>query len=354
MSDQGSPGSFAVRRLVPSLGAATFLVGSGLWVGFLADSHRVSAMLLLLEPALDLLCVLLAYFFWVRGRGALAVGFLLGILGNFMVVRLPWSPPPPMPVPEQVPDWLKPVQNCLPSVGWPQDGLRILQWTVDGHRDPEEILEVVAALQPDLFLLSGTDDRDLAVRLHADLGGEYQLQTSDRDFGGRLVFARGTFHICGESSEWVQGGTHLSFAGITPDTIVPFFGTWHPGPLDAPDWARQRAQWAEDLLMLQRLQSPATVLAVDAPALATWRYLQAGLRDVGLSAAPSPPNWPVHLLGLPMVPLHPLDRLWVGPGWSVTAARRVRVRGGGRAPVLTSLEPASNTALRPRLSHVPS
>lgn len=332
-----------------------FLVTSGLVAGYLADSQRFSALLLVAEPFLDLACVLMAYACWSGQHRPLGVSFLFGILGNFAAVRVPWPAPPPAEAPALLPGWLQQVQNCLPSVGWPQDGLRILQWTAEGDLQMEEVVEVLVALRPDLFLLSGTDSLDLAVRLNSELGGEYEIQPSEGAFPGRVLLARGAFHICGDSSRWSLQTSTFGFAGITPDTIVPLLVSWHEGPFDSRPWQQQRDRWGEEELLLEHLQSPATILAVDAPALPTWRYLQAGLREVGLTNVATPPNWPVRLLQMPMLPLHPYDRLWVGPGWNISASQRVKVRSGRRAPVLTTLEPASNTAQnlpaqRPRLT----
>lgn len=318
---------------------------SGVSVGWFADANRWSAALLQGEPILDVTGVLIAYLFWVNRARLLSASVLLGIIATFVLVRVPWPPGPVRDAPANLPPWLNAVQQCVSGVGWPKDGLRVLQWSIEANEQPSsEVIEVATALRPDLMILSGTHDLDLAVRLHAELGGEYVVQSPEIHSDGRIILARGPFHLCGEDSSWSDEGTQLIFIGITPETVAPLFVMSHPGPFKTASWEAEQEYWSRELLTLSQLNSPAMILSVEGPILPTWRHLSTDLRRLNLFAAPALPNWPAHIGPLPMLPLHPTDRLWLGAGWKATSVQRVRTRNGQRSPILSTLEPVNPTA----------
>jgi hypothetical protein len=308
----------------------------GLWVGWSADSARWSAMLLALEPVLDLGLVVIAYWFWSGGRRLWGSGLLTGMLLLFGAVRFPFPVLAQSQSELELPLWVDLVSSCTPAVEWPGDGVRVLQWALPLHFSQEEVVRVADSLRPDLLVLSRVHSPELADALLESLGGEYLLQEPTGAFNGRILLARGLFRLCGEQSSWSYDNLHMSFAGITNATTAPLLSVYQPGPFRG--WEESQAGWEQTLALLQRIQSPAMLVVADAPVLPTWRYLEEFLRGVNLLSAPTPPSWPAHIGGLPMLPLHPHARLWVGPGWKVTASQRIGA-SGVNAPILTSLEP---------------
>ena len=345
-----SPCGAGVRMLSAAVPFSALVPGfvlllSGLVIGWGADQFRISALFLLAEPLFHVGVVLAAYASWYQGRRLRALSIFVGAILAFVAVRLPYRLAP-LPMDIAAPSWAGRLERCVPAAPWPADGVRILQWTLTGGESQEEILEVSTVLRPDLLLLSGGHDLDLAILLQNELGGEYQIDQPEGGFPGRTILSRGPFHVCGEEEAWRMGSAHLAFAGITPDTVLPVAALWPPGPERDPDWGKGRRRWEAELSLLRGLASPALVVLADAPVLPTWRELEASFASLRLFSVPVPPNWPRGLGPLPLLPLHPYDRLWTGPGWQVTAVHRVNVRAGLRAPILTALEPAAQTATR--------
>ena len=324
---------------------AMFLLGpvvGGLVVGWYADSMGWSARILSLEPLLLVLGAWAAYGLLVRKRWIEGIFLATGVSLAAVAIRLPFPPPNDAHLSSDLPAWLPKVEECMGAVIWPSDGVRLLQWTLPmSGVDVDEVLRVADSFRPDLLVLSSSHDPGLASKLQDQLGGEYQLQEPAESFGGRIVLARGLFHQCGESTEWVHGASHFSFAGVTNATRVPLLVTSHPGPLSGGDWSQVQQGWGQDLELVGRIQSPALIVVASAPALPTWRYLEESMVRASLFTAPSPPSWPVRMGPLPMLPLQTHERLWAGPGWRVAAAERIPSSLGNTAAILTSLEPAN-------------
>ena len=336
-----------VRSLLSSLTLLALLIGAGMFTGWLADESRITALVLIWEPVLDLCGVLLAYALWARRYRYPAATLLAGTMCSFLAVRLPWPPPGDQEA-EFPPRWADNVQTCLPAIPPPKERFQVLQWTVDATTPPAAVISVAVATRPEVVVLSGTTDREIGDRLVEELGGEYQIDPPEgEEMPGRLVFTRGAFNICGREVDsedvWTHEHTALRFVHFSQESVVPLFTTTQPGAWSRERWEDTRTGWHRAQQLAALLYSPSMLVIVDAPVLPTWRHTNSAMQRIKLFPAPSVPNWPMRLGPLPMLPLHPLDRLWVGSALRVQSTRRLPA-DTDRAPLLHVVEPERATA----------
>ena len=76
----------------------------------------------------------------------------------------------------------------------------------------------------------------------------------------------------------------------------------------------------------------------------TFRHVSGYLAGAGLTEAVGPPTWPARLGPIPFLPVHSLDRVWLGDAWAVTDVRALDRNGSARRPLVVDLEPVSATA----------
>jgi hypothetical protein len=147
-----------VRSLLSSLTLLALLIGAGMFTGWLADESRITALVLIWEPVLDLCGVLLAYALWARRYRYPAATLLAGTMCSFLAVRLPWPPPGDQEA-EFPPRWADNVQTCLPAIPPPKERFQVLQWTVDATTPPAAVISVAVATRPEVVVLSGHGDQ---------------------------------------------------------------------------------------------------------------------------------------------------------------------------------------------------
>lgn len=330
------------------------LIGMGATVGVLSDYLWWSALLLQLEPFLLVGGAFLVWLRWSSAQWARGAVALVGVVISFVLVRVPWPVYPQ--VQSEPPPWPSQLAGCSANVKWPVDSVRVLQWTVGGTVDVAEVYTTAIALKPDIFVLDGADSQALVQRIHGELGGEYHAHFRP-ELGSVVIFTRGLFQRCGEDEEWLRDDNteslgSFAYVGVTPDTVVPLLVARYGRPLSPEHWyATVIDASTQDVLALQPIISPVTIVLANALTSATYRLLPERFRRLGLMTLPTPPNWPYHVGPLPMLPLHTYDRAWAGPAWELVESRRVAVDSGRRAPILTTLRPRDRTAWAPPITY---
>lgn len=328
-----------LRALLPWLLAVAIAAG-GLVVGWGADRYLVTALLLHAEPFLLVLAVWAAVAAVWAGRRAVAGAVLLGTLSAAVALRLPFPVAPSAGTP---PEWMGAVSRCASALAPPTEPVRLLQWTLTGSEAPDVVQATVAAAGPGVLVLHGVTDPALVDVVLQEVGGESRFYPPDGGGTGLAIVAAGGFHPCGEDLEWNEAmdtpyGFTMSFVGVPASTVFPLVVTRLPGPLAGGGWsARMTTASTRVLNALAGLHGASTVVVADAPAPRTYRTLDERMASVGVASVAVPPSWPARLGGLPLITLHPFDRLWVGPSWTDAVATRAPARAGLRAPVLTVL-----------------
>jgi len=316
------------------------LAAAGALVGWAADGHTLSALVLHAEP---LLLVAAAWAvlgaFWARER-ELAYALGIGVIAAAVGVRLPFGLASSRGLP---PAWTTAVHRCAAALSAPADEVRLLQWTLDGSEPASQVRAVVAGAAAGVVVLYGVADEELVRGVLEEVGGESRFFPPDGGSPGLAIVAAGGFHPCGEELEWTEGmdspyGYTLAFVGVPESTVFPLLVTRFPGPLDTSDWAgRMNASTQRVYELVAGLQGASTVVIADASAPRTYRALDRQMASAGVSTVAVPTSWPARLGSVPMLTLHPYDRAWVGPSWASAASARVSAPVGSRAPVVTVL-----------------
>lgn len=271
---------------------------------------------------------------------------LLGVASG-LALGVGWAHRPVQPsAPGAPPTWADHVQRCARALAPPLDPVRLLQWTLSGDEDVALLVGRVVAAAPDVAILNGPVGPALGRALTEELGGEFVHRPASGRDDGRLVLTRGTFHRCGDASHWSDTvddpyGATLLFVGTSSETAWPLVVGRLPAPwVPEHDWARV-ARSARDraAALAEVLDAPSLVVAMDSPRGSASRALDAAMLGARLLPTPAAPNWPVRLGVLPMIPLHPWDRAWVGPAWRFVRSQRTPARLGDRDPLLTELHP---------------
>jgi hypothetical protein len=235
------------------------------------------------------------------------------------------------------------VHRCAAALSPPADDVRILQWTLDGTEAASQVRAVVGGAAPGVVVLYGVSDEELVGAVLDEVGGESRFFPPEGGSPGLAIVAAGGFHPCGETLEWTDGmdspyGYTLAFVGVPDSTVFPLLVTRFPGPLDTSGWAeRMNASTQRVYELVAGLQGASTVVVADAPAPRTYRALDRRMASAGVSTVAVPTSWPARVGGVPMLTLHPYDRVWVGPSWASATSARAAAPAGGRAPVLTVL-----------------
>ncbi len=316
------------------------LAAAGALVGWGADRYVLSALILHAEP---ILLVVAAWAvlgaLWARER-ELAYALAIGVVAAVVSVRLPFGVSPSRGLP---PEWSTAVHRCAAALSPPADDVRILQWTLDGTEAASQVRAVVGGAAPGVVVLYGIADEELVGAVLDEVGGESRFFPPEGGSPGLAIVAAGGFHPCGETLEWTDGmdspyGYTLAFVGVPDSTVFPLLVTRFPGPLDTSGWAeRMNASTQRVYELVAGLQGASTVVVADAPAPRTYRALDRRMASAGVSTVAVPTSWPARVGGVPMLTLHPYDRVWVGPSWASATSARAAAPAGGRAPVLTVL-----------------
>ncbi|MDP2309664.1 MAG: hypothetical protein Q8P18_26830 [Pseudomonadota bacterium] len=328
-----------LRALLPWL-LAVGLASGGLIVGWGADRYVLTALVLHAEPFLLVLAVWAALAAVWAGNRRVARALAVGSVAAVASVRLPYDVAPSGGVP---PDWIGPVSRCAAALAPPAEPVRLLQWTLEGHEPIEVVQAAVAAAAPGVVVLQGVSDPALVMAVLEEVGGESRFYPPDGGGIGLAIVVAGGFHPCGDAIEWTEAmdtpyGFTLSFVGVPSSTVFPLLVTRLPGPLDGGAWSERMTTASSRVLdALGALHGASTVVVADAPAPRTYRNLDERMAGVGVSTVAVPPTWPARLGGVPLITLHPFDRMWVGPSWTRAVSTRAEAGVGFRAPVLTIL-----------------
>lgn len=336
-----------LRALFPWALAAAISAG-GVVVGWGADQYIVTALLLHAEPFLLVLVVWGALAAVWAGNRPLAAALVLGSFVAAVCVRLPFVVAPSAGTP---PEWIGAVSRCAASLKHPTEQVRLLQWTLSGNEPLEVVHEAVAAAAPGVVVLHGVSNPALVGVVLEEVGGESRFYPPDGGSTGLAIVSAGGFHPCGQELEWNEAmdtpyGFTLSFVGVPPSTVFPLLVARLPGPLDGVDWsARMTTASSRVFDAVAGLRGASTIVVADAPAPRTYRNLDTRMAGVGVATVAVPPTWPARFGGVPLLTLHPFDRMWVGPTWTRAEATRAVARAGARAPVLTVLYGADHERL---------
>ncbi|MAY80097.1 MAG: hypothetical protein CL930_04845 [Deltaproteobacteria bacterium] len=255
------------------------------------------------------------------------------------------------------PEWVRELRGCtiLPK---PVTGpVRILTWSIDPQKPIDTDIDTLLTYSPDIVVIYGTDSPKLGDKISAALDGEAKFFRGNQDVGGIMAIVRGSFQYCGGSEDtWeinlpaLQGGSSqvlLGFPHITDIGVVPLMMVRldaMEGPADLLPWADRVAVGASQtgaiaqslgtrrLILVGNLQVPAQAQAVALP------LVSSGLSDVRTN-----PNWPHHYMGIPFLPQHALDHIWIGRDWHAQATRILDAAGQQRAPIMVDLVPETRT-----------
>lgn len=332
------------------LALVSLLVASGPLIGGGADRWWTSAVFLHAEPLLMVWAVVTGWLMVWRGRAGRALLLVLGAFAAAAATRAPLEVRAPTTPPRAVPRWLPAVSACAAEIPAPVDEVRLLSWTVTSAGEVGDLYRAAVQYRPDILVIRGLRSGVVLERIRAELGAE-QLSwpTRDPDTGEIpadespiAVLTRGVFHQCADATSWdargLGGDRHLMLIGVTPETTVPLLLTQYPGPWAELNMERYQAAVATDAWLVGLLGALGTVVMADAPS-PRYRHLDSWYAQAGLLSAPALPNWPMSIGPIPLLPLHPYDRLWATPAWKVGTWERLEVHSGRRGPLIGVLEP---------------
>lgn len=328
-----------VRLAVPGS-----VVIAAAWVARSAESTGWSAAVLIAEPFLAVAFAAVVYACFSTGRRALATGLLVAGVLSAAILRLPR---PAVATVEESSPFGRTVAGCAPSLRLATGGFSLLQWTAAGV-PAEKVVDAVVAQEADVTVLFGVGDPGVGAAVAAALGGEVHEHAEGET--RVVVHTRGVFHPCGDEEEWTEGlegpvGYTLAFVGAGEGVTLPLVAARLPHLRDSERYAVLRARSEARLAAtLTAMQSSLAVVAADAEAPWSFRRLDAWMRALSLVPVRVPPSWPARAGGLPLLPLHPFDRVWAGPAWTVERSRRVAVPDGVRDAVRTEFQPAVRVA----------
>lgn len=326
----------------------------GLALGELAEGTALTALLLWAEPLVLALGVYLVLALAFGRRPRVAFGLALGLALMVAGARIQ---PAFEPHTVEPPSWAQLLRGCALVPEPIRAPVRVMLWTVRPGRPPDASALNLEMEQPDLVVITGTADVGLGRTLQRALGGEALSIPGAAPESDMLIAVRGAFQFCGgEDDHWVlelgseAGGARAvaSFPEIAGAGILPLVALRLSGPGALAEWGG----WPERLAsagdgvsgLASALASRQILVVGDVHAPRTFARLGGALRGAGLAAARTPPSWPAALGPLPMLPLHPLDQVWMGPAWASSASRALSAQGQARAPVVVDLLPSSGLA----------
>lgn len=321
------------------LGLATSAVGEGSVVG---------ALVLWGEPLLLLVGVHLVLALLWDHRWGLALATLAGFgLGGLALRR----PAVPEPVYDLEPEWAARMQACARHPVERRAPLRVMSWTLD-PASPLPELSSVSGQSADIYVLHGLAQPALAEGLAAQLQGEALFLPAGATDHGLALVVRGAFQRCGGAEDsWSQalgppgagGRAVLTFPEVKGVGVVPLVAARLPRPegeLGVAGWPAEVQTGARSLAALARALGAGRVVVVgDFGVPRTFRKAAGALLGAGLREADAPPNWPHRIGSLPGLPLHALERLWVGDEWDVPQVQAVDLGDQARRPLVAELVP---------------
>lgn len=339
---------------------ATPLVLTGVALGLLMavgrDRLAPTALALWMEPFWLAFGVYGVLALAVGGRLRAAMGLGLGLALLLVGAR--------MPLPEgdedepAAPEWADALRGCALLPDPVRAPVRLLVWSVSPDKAPSLDIPVLMT-QPDLVLLTGTSDSNVAANLQRALQGEVMTVRGETPESAMILAVRGAFQYCGgDEDHWVEdrggagGGSRVlvAFPEVADVGVIPLVAVRYPGPGGPGGWLDWPARLADTTSTVagvaNTLGARRMIVAGDLHTPRTFRGLSDALHRVGLLSMPAPPNWPATVArgGLPGLALHPLDQVWAGASWVSAGSSTIDARGQARAPILVDLAPNRGVA----------
>jgi hypothetical protein len=331
----------------------------GALLGWVSERSFLSAFLLIGEPILLAIAVY-AFAVLVLYRRLVSAAFLVaGVALGALAVRWPAHATTP---PSAKADWIGRVQDCA-NDALPVDApIRVLLWQPDPGESVEAQVRDVVAEHPHVVVMEHDVNEEVATALADQLDGEGKLID-----GGLAIVVKGVFSYCSgrtvagtQASEEDIWEAMLPAAGNrTAKLVVAFPGIEGVGVfplivvrLDEPGTVSEWRSWPHRLDEGARIVSAVAhtvgsgrlIVLGDFEAPTTFRHVAGYLAGAGLTEAVGPPTWPAQIGPIPFLPVHSLDRVWLGDAWAVTDSRALERHGSSRRPLLVDLEPVSATA----------
>jgi hypothetical protein len=255
------------------------------------------------------------------------------------------------------PQWIRELRGCTILPKGVTSPVRILTWTIDSQKSIDDDIDKLLVYNPDIVVIYGTDSPQLGDKISAALDGEAKFFRGNQRVGGIMAIVRGSFQYCGGSEDtWEielpasQAGSSqvlLGFPHITDIGVVPLMLT----RLDAIEGPTDLVPWAERIIVganqagavAQSLGTRRLILAGNLQVPAQAQAMALPLTSSGLTAVRTKPNWPHHIMGIPFLPLHALDQVWIGSDWHAQATRILDSGEQQRSPIMIDLVPNNRT-----------
>ena len=339
-----------LRRWLPPLLLLLAPTALGVATGTVGERTTIGAAVLWSEPFLLGLGLWGVLAFVVDRHVVRGVALFTGLLFFMVGLRRPIEP---IFVPEADRTHNETLWECAHMSGQTRQPVRLVTWTL--KPDDRQWVDTTSLLraEPDLVVLHGLRDAATAERLAIELDGEAKILRAPDSQDSVALIARGAFQYCGgREDSWSVSlpgpAGHIAravlvFPSLPGVGVVPLLsvrlsdaggpGDWWTWPDRLVDGARRTAAIAAGL-------GPDRLIVVgDFGAPPTFRRLTGHMSGAGLSEVPVPATWPSHVFGLPMLPLHALDRVWVGDDWGGSRARLLDSGTESRAPLLVEINP---------------
>ncbi|MCB9759818.1 MAG: endonuclease/exonuclease/phosphatase family protein [Alphaproteobacteria bacterium] len=376
----GSPDS-PLPRLALGVASIALTLAASWMVGQRAEASALTLMILLVEPAIWVALVAVALYGALAGRWTRALAALALLVGVSWNLRRP----PVSEVPQTAPEALTPtVRECASQIAAPRGTVRVATWNTGGQTDPHALARAVAGLRADVIVLQEIRGERLLQQIVDDLQDQLQEETGPlasvdgdltddavvegvfseamRSNGLGLIVRRGVFGVCGQAERdfWpmdlpaASGRTAratLAFPKVAGVGYVPVVAAHLDRPARLPElatWPRRIHRSALTLGGLARaLDNPALIVLGDTNTHGTFRRFSGVMQGAGLFEVPPRPTWPASLLGVPALPLYPLDRVWHGAAWAPVQLRAVRTASpSDHLAVVTELRAAGDDIIR--------
>jgi hypothetical protein len=322
----------------------------GMATGTVGERTTVGAAVLWSEPFLLGLGLWGVLSFVVDRRPVRAVALSVGLLLFILSLRQPVEP---IPVPEADRTQNETLWDCAHLAGQSQQPVRLVTWTLRPDEDQWVDTDALLRSEPDLVVLHGLQDADTAERIARALDGEAKVLRSPDSRDSVALIARGAFQYCGgREDSWSVSlpgpaghGARavLTFPALPGVGVVPLLAVRLSdagGPSDWRTWPDRLVEGARRTAAIVAGLGPERMIVVgDFGSPPTFRRIAGHMTGAGLAEVGVPATWPAHVGALPALPLHALDRVWVGEDWGDAHARLLDSGVEARAPLLVELNP---------------
>ncbi len=322
----------------------------GLATGSVGERTAVGAAVLWTEPFLLAFGLYAALALAAERRPGAALGLLLGLTGGALALRR--APEPILPAEEDA-DWAELLRDCANLPQRAQEPVRLIHWTLSPRERQWIDTDMLLRASPDIVVLHGLQDADPIERLARALQGEAKLLRVEGTPDSVGLVVRGAFQYCGsEEDSWAvtlpgaegRGArTLLTFPEVSDVGIVPLLSVQlsRAGrPAEWRRWPDRLVEGARQTAALATAIGPRRMVVTgDFGAPPTFRRVASHLLGAGLMEVAVPATWPARVAAVPALPVHALDRVWVGESWADGAARVLDAGVEPRAPLLVELNP---------------